>query len=392
MNKTATAADQGGWRCIFAAATQPSQAEMLPKKAGLSGSTCRHQLQAAIGGKKIRLSFSNEHSETLVPPTEPLIIESVHIARLIKAGEPDIDLSSDTPLTFSGSPGVSIPAGEVATSDGVDFEFSPLETLAVTVKFGKVPAFPAVHQEGDCASWVISGDHVSENFTPEDWMWSYFSFCRADVAAVDCDTLVCFGDSITDGAVSTFNGFDAWPDILKKRLQADPATAHISVVNTGIGGNAIWGGWGMPAKQRFRRDALDVPGVKYVIILIGTNDIPGAREDTSQRMIDEYKAMLSACRERGIKVFAGTVTPFGGNTVWESDLHERIRDKINAWMMSEGAGFDGYVDFASAVCDPADREKLKKENDSGDGLHPSANGHRLMGEEAAKVVKKTLLG
>ncbi len=379
-----------GWSCIFAAATQPSQLDMLPKDPRLSDSTCRHQFQASMSGTKIRLTFSNEHSETLDAPGEDLVIESVHIAKLLKAGEPNIDTATDTVVTFGGTEGVTIPSGETVTSDEIDFSFESLEFLAVSSKFGSVPAFPAVHQEGDCGSWVVAGNHVSENFNPTSWMWSYFSFCRADGYSEGSEALICFGDSITDGSISTWNGFDAWPDILAQSLQSDPETKNISVVNTGIGGNAIWGGWGLPAKERFARDAISVPGVRYVIILIGTNDIPGAQTDTSADMIAEYKAMISACHENGIKVYAGTITPFGSNEWWASELHDNIRKKVNEWMMSKDSGFDGYVDFASAVCDPADPTKLKAEFDSGDGLHPSVKGHKAMGDEAAKAIKEAL--
>ncbi len=386
-----------GWCCVFAAAALNSSLEQLPKNLSLSGSTCRQQFQAAASGSKIRLTFSNEYSETLDLPAEEMVLESVRIAKLLKPGEPNIDLATDTVITFGSSESIAIPSGETVTSDEVDFSFEGLEFLAVSVKFGAIPAFPTCHAEADCGSWVIEGNHVSENFNPTAWMWSYFSFCRAD--AVNCCTdayskgteaLVCFGDSITDGAVSTFNGFDAWPNLLAQALQKDPATAHISVVNTAIAGNAIWGGWGKAAKDRFERDALNVPGVRSVIILIGTNDIPGAQADISQEMIKEYKAMIKACRSRGIKIYAGTITPFGNNDWWSSELHENIRASVNEWMMSDGSGFDGYIDFAAAACDPEDKTKLKAEYDSGDGLHPSARGHRAMGEAAIERIKQLI--
>lgn len=379
-------APSDGWSCIFAAAAQPSQIDVLPKNTHLSGSTCRQEFRASMAGSKIRLTFSNEHSATLDAPGQNLVIESVHVAKLLKAGEPDIDTSTDVAVTFSGEPGVTVAPGETVTSDGIDFSFDSLEYIAVTAKFGEVPSYPTCHQEADCGSWVVDGDRVSENFSPTEWMWSYFTFCRADGYSEGSESLVCFGDSITDGSISTWNGFDAWPDVLADGLQADPATSKISVVNTGIGGNSIWGGSGTPAKDRFERDVLGVAGVRYAVILIGTNDIPGAQEDISEKMIEEYSAMIDACHKRGIKIFAGTITPFGSNQNWASGLHEDIRTKVNSWMMSDESGFDGYIDFAAAVCDPADPTRLKAEFDSGDGLHPSAQGHRAMGEAAAAKI------
>lgn len=392
---------RGGWYCIFAAATVSPAPDQLPKKHPLSGSTVRQQFQAAASGAKIRLTFSNEYCATLDPPGEGMVLESVHIARLLKPGEPNIDLSSDTAITFGGSESVTIPSGGTVTSDEIDFRFESLEFLAVSVKFGPAPEYVTCHSEADCSSWVTEGNRVGENFNPQEWMWSYFSFCRADGMNSDDDccpdglsnsteTLVCFGDSITDGAVSTFNGFDAWPNLLAQALSRDPATAHISTVNTAIAGNAIWGGWGVAAKERFKRDILEIPGARMAIILIGTNDIPGAQTDTSQDMISEYKAMISACHARGIKVYGGTITPFGNNDWWSSELHERIRLRVNEWIMSGDSGFDGYVDFAAATCDPVNKTVLKAEYDSGDGLHPSAAGHRAMGRAAIEFIGRLM--
>lgn len=380
-----------GWNCIFMAAPLNSQLDMLPKSPHLSGSTCRQQFQASTSGTKIRLTFSNEHSETLDAPGSDMVIESVHIAKLLKPGEPNIDADTDTVITFGGSESVTIPSGETVTSDEIDFSFESLEFLAVSTKFGSIPSYPTCHPEADCGSWVVDGNRVSDNFNPTAWMWSYFAICRADgYSDESTETLVCFGDSITDGSISTFNGFDAWPDLLAQGLQADDEYKNISVVNAAIAGNAIWGGSGVAAKDRFQRDVLDVPGVRYVIILIGTNDIPGAQTDTSKDMIAEYTAMINACHERGIKIYAGTITPFGTNEWWASDLHEEIRTKVNKWMISDDSGFDGYIDFASAVCDPQDSANLKAEYDSGDDLHPSVRGHKAMGEEALRRIKELL--
>ena len=88
-------APSDGWSCIFAAAAQPSQIDVLPKNPHLSGSTCRQEFRASMAGSKIRLTFSNEHSATLDAPGQNLVIESVHVAKLLKAGEPDIGTSTD---------------------------------------------------------------------------------------------------------------------------------------------------------------------------------------------------------------------------------------------------------------------------------------------------------
>ncbi len=378
---------EDGWYCTWAAATLDSEPDVVPKTPSLDGNTCRQQFRTSIGGDKIRLTFSNEESGS------PLVIEKVHIAKLISPGSPGIDVATDTAVTFGGSESVTIPAGETVTSDETDISFGNLDFLAVTTKFGSVPTMPTCHREADCTSWVVEGDHVSDQtYSSMELMWSYFGLCRADTwASAGTETLVCFGDSITDGACSTFNGFNSWVDNLSTALQSDPATQHVSVVNSAIAGGALMsGGWGKTGLERFERDVLNIPGVHHVIILLGTNDIPGAQYDTSEEFIDAYKTMIKACHERGIAVYGGTITPFGNNETWYSELHEKIRTTVNKWIMSPDSVFDGYVDFAGVTCYPEKENTLQTIYDSGDGLHPNSNGYDVMGKAATEEMKKLL--
>lgn len=377
-----------GWYCTWLAATLDSEAEQVPRTPALNGNTCRQQFRCSIGGDKIRLTFSNEYGD------RDLEIDSVHLAKLVSAGNPEIYPETDTAVTFGGSESAVIPAGEVLTSDEIAFSFESLDFIAVTSKFGdSVPAFPTCHREADCTTWITEGDCVSDvSFSSVELMWSYYFLCRADVwATAGTETLVCFGDSITDGACSDFNGFNSWPDNLSKSLQTDPATKHISVVNAAIAGNALMsGGWGPTGIDRFERDVLEIPGVHHVIILLGTNDIPGAQYDNSEDFINAYKQMIKACHERGISVYGGTITPFGNSEMWYSELHEKIRTEINEWIMSEDSGFDGFIDFAGVTCYTEDLKTLQTVYDSGDGLHPNSNGYDVMGKAAAEVMKSKL--
>ena len=89
-----------------------------------------------------------------------------------------------------------------------------------------------------------------------------------------------FGDSITDGARSTPDTNNRWPNHLARRLVA--ASMAFGVVNAGIGGNRVLSEGtfqqGVNALARFDHDALTVTGVTHIIILEGINDIGIARE------------------------------------------------------------------------------------------------------------------
>ena len=83
------------------------------------------------------------------------------------------------------------------------------------------------------------------------------------------------GDSISDGVGSTSGANRRWPDLLAERLvQRDGDKAAWGVVNLGISGNRLLhDGAGESALARFDRDVLSLPGVKYLVVFIGVNDL-----------------------------------------------------------------------------------------------------------------------
>jgi lysophospholipase L1-like esterase len=193
--------------------------------------------------------------------------------------------------------------------------------------------------------------------------------------------LAVLGDSISDGRGSTTNGNDRWPDRLVARLQADPGRAHIAVVNQGIGGNCVLrGGLGPNALSRFERDILDQPGVRWLIIFEGVNDLGGSGtpDATADQLIVAYKDMIARARARGIRVFAGTITPLGGS-FYDNPGVDAARQKVNDWIRGSGA-FDGVIDFDAAVRDPENPARLASQYDSGDQLHLNPNGYRALAD------------
>ncbi len=374
--------EEDGWVCAWGTAPLVAGADETPINPGLKENTCRQQIRPSIGGDKIRLTLSNEYGDI------PVKIESLHIAKLVNAEDPAIDTSTDTVITFGGSESVDIEPGATIVSDEIDFSYQALEDLAITTKFGKFAGGSSItsHTAARCSTWIISGDHVKdESFTPEKTMTSWYFISGLDVwAEAGTKAIVVIGDSITDGAGSKTGSFARYSDELARRLQENEATAGYSVVAKGIGGNAVFGGLGTACKDRFARDVLEVPGARYCVLMIGINDIGYAGEEISQSIIDEYKVMIDSCHERGIKIYAGTLTPIKGSGYY-SELHEQTRQALNEFIRSDSSGFDGFIDFDAALRDPADPEKLSDEFALGnwnDYLHPSEAGYLKMGEVA----------
>src|SRR5581483_5639800 len=135
----------------------------------------------------------------------------------------------------------------------------------------------SVHSGADQDNYIQVGNNVSAptlataTVTPS---WFFLKGVDVVPTAADAAAVVAFGDSITDGAYAGENKNERWPDDLAVRLHHNPATANLSVLNEGIGGNCVLIHCvGPNALARFDRDVLAHPGLKYVIVLESINDI-----------------------------------------------------------------------------------------------------------------------
>ena len=88
--------------------------------------------------------------------------------------------------------------------------------------------------------------------------------------------------------------------------------------------------------------------------------------------------MIEGAHAKGILVYGATMTPFGGS-FYDSPDHESAWKTVNEWIRSSGR-FDAVIDLDAALRDPANPLHLLPEADSGDHLHPSEIGHRMMAE------------
>jgi lysophospholipase L1-like esterase len=179
--------------------------------------------------------------------------------------------------------------------------------------------------------------------------------------------------------------------VLAQRLNADPNTRGIGVLNQGIGGNRILlNGIGPNALARFDSDVLVQPGVRFLIVLEGVNDIGGlAREhdvpkpehDAMVTAIESaFEQMVTRAHEHGIRVIGATILPFAGSEYYHpGPATEADRQAINDWIRSKGH-FDAVVDFDDLTRDPQNPTHLLPDYDSGDHLHPSPAGYAAMAD------------
>jgi lysophospholipase L1-like esterase len=143
-------------------------------------------------------------------------------------------------------------------------------------------------------------------------------------------------------------------------------------------------GAGISALARFDRDVLGRPGVKWVALLEGINDISirgrgtGPEALTSEELIAGYRQLIGRAHIHGIKVIGATLMPDEGMPT-ASARGEEIRVAVNRWIRAKG-NFDAVVDFDLAVQDSSHPARINPAFDPGDHIHPNDAGNKAMAD------------
>ena len=355
---------------------------LSPPLQNLHNQTVRMIARTSIAGRRVRIKLANAFNGMRVE------IGAAHIA--LRDKDSTIVTASDRALTFGGTSTVKIAPGAVVVSDPVDLAIPALADVAVSLYFPGETGPPTTHARGLKTTYISSeGNHAASPTIPiAATQLSYYWLAAIEVeASRDARVIVTFGDSITDGSQSTPDTNNAWPAILATRLAADKATANIAVANQGIGGNRVLSDGtqfqGVSALARLDRDVLSQPGVAWLIVLEGINDIGNSAAGngnsgpiTADELIAAHKQIIDRARQHGIKIMGATLTPYEGAAYYREE-GEKIRQALNTWIRTSGA-YDAVVDFEAVVRDPANPRRLRTEFDPGDHLHPNDAGYRAM--------------
>jgi len=379
----------------------PAGPPLVAQTQSFSNQTLRLIVHTSIGGPRVRIRISNELGTT------PLRIGEAHVARR-QAGAAIVD-GSDRPLTFSGMRSIVIPPGAPVLSDPVDLDVPALSDLAVSLHLPDTVQATTIHGSAFQTNYVsLPGNFTNAATLPtERTITSWPFLTEVDVNTPANAAIVALGDSITDGSNTTIDTNRRWPDLLALRLQTTrelvsapngiatllAPNARLGVVNRGIGGNRLLRDpgeqplFGRAALARFDRDVLATAGVRYLIVLIGINDIghpgtgtiPASEAVTAQDLIAGYRQLIARAHAKGIAIYGATLTPFEGTVFpgYYTLEKEQVRQAVNNWIRS-GDEFDGVIDFERAVRDPAHPTRMLPAYDSGDHLHPNDLGMQAM--------------
>ena len=379
-------AQQPHWVGTWACAPQTVDKSFMPYNNQMTNRSVRQVVKVSIGGNVIRLQLSNELS------SEPVEITSVYIA---KAGNgPEIYKTSAKYLQFGKKRQVVIPAGKAVFSDALKFKLQPLERVSITINYLKAPKEPTVHMGSRTTSYILRG--VTNSYTDFTTAFKedhWFNISAIDVLDATASSIAILGNSITDGKGSTTNAQDRWPDFLSAALNNGAGfnlfkVGKTGILNLGIGNNRILSvGLGASGKERFDRDILAQRGLRAVIIFEAINDIGTSTnpDETARKLVEAYQVMIKKARQRGLKVYMGTITPFRGCRGYFTEEREKARKIVNSWIRTTHE-IDGFIDFAALMRDPSAPEQLRREWQIGDWLHPNPAGYKQMGEYAARFL------
>jgi lysophospholipase L1-like esterase len=343
----------------------------------LTNVTIREIAHLSIGTQTgIRIRLSNALGKDSVS------FGAVHVAQWAgdaKTVTSAILPATDQVVTFCGSSTIVIPGGEEVFSDPIPMPLPPGADLAVSIFIPHASNVPAtMHQFGNQTSYFSLGDATVSTTLSN----AVTDSVRPYLTGIDVDTpgamaVVALGDSLTDGMLSSRDQNLRWPDDLARRLQ-DAAADRLAVVNEGIAGNCILiNCMGPNITDRFQRDVLSIPGVKYLIVLAGANDIGHAPDLTAAQLADAYRGMVSLAHQNNILVYGATIPPFGGSNYF-SAKHEKIRQDIND-LIRNGTVFDGVIDFDRALADQKNPTYLRAQY-NGDKIRPNDAGYQAMAD------------
>jgi lysophospholipase L1-like esterase len=141
---------------------------------------------------------------------------------------------------------------------------------------------------------------------------------------------------------------------------------------------------------RFRPDVIALKP-RAVLILAGTNDIAGNTGPmTPEMIVSNYTSMADLAKANGIKVIFASVLPihdYGRTKVSERRSPEQIL-KLNEWLKGYSkANGHIFLDYFSKMVD--DKGMLKAEL-ANDGLHPNAEGYKVMAPLAESAIQQAL--
>ena len=178
--------------------------------------------------------------------------------------------------------------------------------------------------------------------------------------------IVAFGDSLTAGFGLTER--ESYPYLLQERLKADGY--DYEVVNAGVSGDTSLGGL-----ERIDW-VLEQENVQILVLELGANDL--LRGAPVAKMKSNLDQIIRKAKAKNVRVLlCGMLAPPSSGAEYQRDFTNVFPDLAH----EHGIGFVPFV---------LDNIALKRELNQADGIHPNAEGAKLMTDNIYRELRKML--
>ncbi len=401
---------------VVAWGASPENATSTGANPGGAEQTFRSFFYPTVAGTMERVRFSNYFGTT------PVTIGSARLA--IASAPPAVDPANDAVLSFGGSASITIAPGAEITSDAVNLTYAFGQKMAVTAYVQGTFAPLTQHVSDSMVNYNspngvgnTTTDSAGSSLTQPNTEW--FLLSGMDVYGQYQGTVALFGSSTIDGHASDYGNTNAYPvanvavagqdhyrisDDLARTFNA--AGIHMGILNAGILGESAGPSSGSlsgsPGVDRIDRDVLHQPGVKTVVIDLGSVDLRYTQCGEATEVEASLQNMVAQAHAAGLRVLLGTITPatycilagnpnYGPNPVndggpFAGDINPGPenpgnvqRHLVNTWIKTTGLtlpGVVGVADFEAALADPDHPDFLIPNLNSGDNFHPNGAGYQ----------------
>lgn len=179
--------------------------------------------------------------------------------------------------------------------------------------------------------------------------------------------IIAFGDSLTAGYGLAQK--ESYPYLLQQKLDTDGYSYE--VVNAGVSGDTSAQGL-----ARLEWALSDKPDVKIMILELGANDI--LRGQSTNAMRDNLARIIEAAERRNIKVLlAGMFAPTNQGGMYQRQVSAAFQSLIDEYKLP-------FIPFF------LDRVAGRPELNLPDGVHPNANGTRIVADTVYQSLKPLL--
>jgi lysophospholipase L1-like esterase len=327
--------------------------------------TYRTTIPVGRGGGRLRVSFKAGDGSLVL-----------HAATVALAGTQGQLASAPIALAFGGSPSATLATRARITSDPIDLAVSAATELYVSFDVDGAMAASNINAFPDSYSWSGSVASVQAPTGGVPFMRAA-AVDTIDVEGPKTSAMVALGDSITEGYIGGDVGNyvsrnddyrDAWPAVAQ-------GLTGLPIVNAAVSGQGVF-----DAASHLDSEVFTLQGITDCVVLIGTNDLGGNTAD----QIDAGLEALFVKLRPFCGIWVATLLPKETTTngVYATVVQRRIA--VNDWIRHQ-AQVKGVIDFEPVVALPGDINHFAP-GLGADGIHPTAAGHRLLGQEAARVL------